>query len=79
MANPPYKVRDMSQTTVSTKYQVVIPKDAREGLSLRPGQRLDVIVKGGIIHLVPVRTLDELQGFVKGIKVGEVRDEEDRY
>lgn len=34
------------QTLVSTKYQVVIPKEARKKLNLKPGQRMDVDVAG---------------------------------
>jgi len=33
------------QTTLSSKYQVVIPKPARERLHLRPEQKLTVIEK----------------------------------
>jgi AbrB family looped-hinge helix DNA binding protein len=43
----------MAKTRVSPKYQVVIPKEIREGLSLRPGQDLQIIRKGNVIVLVP--------------------------
>ena len=36
----------MSHTVVSSKYQVVIPKQVRERVHLRPGQKLAVIVRG---------------------------------
>ena len=36
----------MSETTVSSKYQVVIPKEIRERVGIRPGQKLRVIAKG---------------------------------
>lgn len=32
------------QTLISTKHQVVLPKEARKKLGLKPGQRLDVEV-----------------------------------
>ena len=32
------------QTLVSTKYQVVIPKEARQKLEIKPGQKMDVEV-----------------------------------
>ena len=66
------------QTTISSKYQVVIPKAARERLNLKPGQKLAVIVKGGAIHLVPIPSLEDLRGFVKGINIEGFREEEDR-
>lgn len=34
------------QTTVSTKYQVVIPKEARKKIKVQPGQKMDVEVVG---------------------------------
>lgn len=42
---------------VSSKYQVVIPESVREALKLRPGTQVDVIAKGGIAYLVPVRSI----------------------
>jgi len=69
----------MAQTTVSSKYQVVIPKEIRERMRIEPGQKLSVIAKGGIIYLVPVLELDELQGFVQGIDTSDLREKEDRF
>ncbi len=68
----------MDETTVSSKYQVVIPKSIREKIPLRPGQKLSVIVKGGVISLVPVPTLEELRGLAKGAAREPDREEEDR-
>ncbi len=68
----------MDQTTVSSKFQVVIPKAVRERVHLRPGQKLTVIAKGGVIHLVPVPSLDEFEGLVEGISTEGMREEEDR-
>ena len=36
----------MATTTISPKFQIVIPKDVREKLHLRPQQRLQVVEKG---------------------------------
>ena len=69
----------MSATTVSTKFQVVIPKDVRERIHLKPGTRLEVFVDGGVIRLVPVRPLKDLYGILKGADIGEVRDHSERY
>ncbi len=68
----------MDEVTVSSKYQVVIPKRVRERIGLKPGQKLMVMVKHGIISLVPVLELDELQGFVKGINTEGLREKVDR-
>jgi AbrB family looped-hinge helix DNA binding protein len=43
----------MACTIVSRNYQIVIPREVREQLGLRPGQEVEVVVEGGIAHLVP--------------------------
>ncbi|MEK7348491.1 MAG: AbrB/MazE/SpoVT family DNA-binding domain-containing protein [Candidatus Eisenbacteria bacterium] len=57
----------MAAVTVSPKYQVVIPKDVRERLGLSPGQKIQVVVYGDRIELIPVRPARRLRGFLKGI------------
>jgi AbrB family looped-hinge helix DNA binding protein len=68
----------VSQTVVSSKYQIVIPKEVREKLDLEKGQILQVVARNGVITLVPDRPLAKLRGFVKGIDETGLRDEEDR-
>lgn len=68
----------MARATVSTKYQVVIPKSVREQVRLASGQVVQVIAKGGVITLVPDRPLEELRGFVSGIATEGFRDKSDR-
>jgi AbrB family looped-hinge helix DNA binding protein len=36
----------MTEATLSTKNQIVIPREAREALGLKPGDKILVIVKG---------------------------------
>jgi AbrB family looped-hinge helix DNA binding protein len=57
----------MAAVTVSPKYQVVIPKEVREKLGLSPGQRIQVVVYGDRIVLIPVRPTKQMRGFLKGI------------
>jgi AbrB family looped-hinge helix DNA binding protein len=57
----------MQTVTVSPKYQVVIPKDIRDVLKLRPGQKLTVIEYNGRIELIPDRDIAEFRGFLKRI------------
>jgi AbrB family looped-hinge helix DNA binding protein len=68
----------MARTRVSPKFQVVIPKEVREGMDLRVGQDLQVVSKGGVITLVPERPLSSLRGFAKGIRTDNLREKKDR-
>jgi AbrB family looped-hinge helix DNA binding protein len=68
----------MATTTVSSKYQIVIPREVRERLGLKPRQRLQVLEKGGIISLIPEAPVKSLRGFVKGIDRSGLREKKDR-
>jgi len=68
----------MAQTVVSSKYQIVIPKEVRRQIDLEKGQVFQVIVRNGVISLVPDRPLSELRGFLKGLDTEGIRDKEDR-
>lgn len=67
----------MERATVSSKYQVVIPKKVREELGIEPGQKVQVIPYMGRIELIPVRDIKESRGFLEGIET-EVEREPDR-
>lgn len=67
----------MSTVTISPKFQVVIPKDCRDSLGLKPGQKVEAIVYGGRVQLVPVEPVEELRGFLAGIDT-RVEREDDR-
>ncbi|HYC90106.1 MAG TPA: AbrB/MazE/SpoVT family DNA-binding domain-containing protein [Thermoanaerobaculia bacterium] len=69
----------MAKTRVSPKYQVVIPKEIREGLSLRPGQDLQVIRKGNVIMLVPDRPVSAYRGILRGLPTTGYREKKDRF
>lgn len=70
----------MTYTSVSSKYQVVIPKEVREKIQMKPGQKLIIYEKGGIIHLVPEVPLKKLRGIFKGrgVDLKDLRDKSDR-
>lgn len=64
---------------VSSKYQVVIPREVRKTLSIRPGAKIEVVVKGGVAYLVPVESLAQLRTrFRNVLNQKGVRDKRDR-
>lgn len=67
----------MEQVTISTKYQVVIPKKVRDKTGIKPGQKVQVIPYMGRIELIPVRNIKESRGFLKGIDT-KIEREPDR-
>ena len=66
----------MQTVTVSPKYQVVIPKAIRQGLNLRPGQKMQIVEYEGRVELIPERDIAELRGFLKGINTAFEREED---
>ncbi len=64
----------METVTISPKFQVVIPKDIRNKLKLRPGQKVQAILYQDRIELVPVRPVREMKGFLRGIDTDVPRD-----
>lgn len=57
----------MATVKVSSKYQVVIPREIRDIVRIAPGIEVDVQAREGSIILVPVRPMKEVRGFLKGI------------
>ncbi|MBL0173917.1 MAG: AbrB/MazE/SpoVT family DNA-binding domain-containing protein [Ignavibacteria bacterium] len=64
----------MDSVTLSSKYQMVIPKSVREQMVLEPGQRFQVFVREDRIELVPVRDMKKMRGFLKGIRTDVPRE-----
>lgn len=65
---------NVETVTISTKYQVVIPKEIRERLGLLPGQKVQAIAYGGRIELIPVRSVRQMKGFLNGIDTNVERE-----
>jgi AbrB family looped-hinge helix DNA binding protein len=68
----------MPETIVSTKFQVVIPKEIRREIGLQSGQVLQVIAKGGVITMVPDQPIARMKGFLRGMKTSALREKKDR-
>jgi len=63
--------------TVSPKFQVVIPKEIRQKLNLKPGQKLQVIQLGDRIEYIILKDIKNSRGFLKGINT-DIKRERDR-
>ena len=66
----------VSIVTISSRFQVVIPKDVRERLGLRPGQQLQALPFKGRIELVPLEPLESVRGFLRGMDTRVPREED---
>lgn len=64
----------MTIVTISSRYQVVIPKDVRERLQLKPGQKVDAIPFKGRIELIPLEPVESMRGFLKGMDTSVPRE-----
>ena len=70
----------MSDTaTLSTKFQISIPKAVRTEQHWDAGQEFVFIPKGKGVLLMPVPSLEDLKGLAKGANPSDYRDRKDRY
>ena len=68
----------MNTTTLSSKFQIVIPLAVRQAMDLSPGKRMVVEQHGKAIHLVPEPTLAELKLALEGCG-SALEDEAERF
>lgn len=68
----------MDTVTISSKYQIVIPRAIREKWNIKPGQKVELIVHDGILEIIPARDIKETRGFLKGMSSDVNREDEDR-
>ena len=66
----------MSVVTVSPKFQVVIPREEREAMGIRPGEKVEIFRYENRLEFVPVRSLSKLRGFLKGLDTAVERDKD---
>ena len=60
--------------TLSSKYQISIPKEIRDSMNLKPGQKLAFLCIGKSVRLMPQPKLEDLLGIGKGGDPGNYRD-----
>jgi AbrB family looped-hinge helix DNA binding protein len=56
----------VATATLSSKYQISIPKEIREAMHFEPGQQLAFLRVGKSLRLVPVRKMEDFFGMVEG-------------
>lgn len=64
--------------TLSSKFQISIPKPVREAQQWQAGQEFVFIPKGKGMLVMPVPDLKELAGVAKGARTTGYRDRKDR-
>lgn len=77
----------MSTATLSSDYQIALPKEMREAMHLHPGQEFELVTSGPAIQLIPKLSTAELKAAItagtasgKGRPADEVFDRlEDKY
>lgn len=64
----------MTTVKLSTKFQIVIPKEIRKKLKLKPGQKMQLLQDGERIEFIPLKDIKEARGLLKGMDTGIERD-----
>lgn len=65
--------------TLSSKFQISIPKAVRDEQQWKAGQEFVFIPKGKGVLVMPVPELKQLAGIAKGAHRSDYRDRKDRY
>jgi AbrB family looped-hinge helix DNA binding protein len=64
----------MTTVTVSPKFQIVIPKTIRQAMKLKAGTKMEMILYGNRIELIPIKPIKQLKGSLKGIDTTIIRE-----
>jgi len=64
----------METVTISPKFQVVIPQKIREAMGLRSGEKAKMVSFRNRIEIIPMREVQKLRGYLKGIDTTFERD-----
>lgn len=66
----------MTSVTVSSKFQIVIPKDVREAMGIVAGQKIQMLTYRNRIELILIKPMKRMKGFLKGIDTEVERDKD---
>lgn len=67
----------MEVTTISSKFQLVIPRKIREQFNMRPGQKVVFLPYKKTLRMVIVPSIEDAYGMLKGLDTNNLREEED--
>ena len=68
----------MTVATLSSKFQVSIPKEVREALGLKAGQKIVFINTGSSVKLLAQPSMADLVGIARGASTADIRDRTER-
>ncbi len=63
---------------LSSKFQIVIPKEIREKHGFKEGDQIEFLSIGNMLQVSKSRPIKDYEGFLKGIDTTIERDEDDR-
>lgn len=62
----------MSTATLSSNFQISLPKELRDAMHLQPGQEFELIPVGSVIQMVPKQSIEALKSEIAaGIASGD--------
>lgn len=68
----------MKAATISSKYQVVIPRHIREQFNLKPGNKIMFIPYNQTLRVVIVPPIEQAQGMLADIDTDPQREKDER-
>ncbi len=68
----------MEASTITSKFQVVIPRNIRERYNIKPGYKVVFIPFENTLRLVFAPPIEQARGMFPGIDTTVERDEDDR-
>ena len=68
----------MATATLSSKFQVSIPKEVRDALGLEAGQKIVFINTGTSVKLLAQPSMADLAGIARGASTADIRDRTER-
>ena len=66
----------MNTVTLSSKYQLNLPKEIGESFGLEVGDSFEVISYNSRIELVPIKPIKKMRGIFHGIDTNIIREDD---